>query len=176
MHRALLRQLRNWGRLGDASDAQLLREFIATRDEAAFAQLVHLHGPVVLGVCRRMLTRSQDVEDAFQATFLVLARKGRSLRPDTPLGAWLHGVAWRTAKKAQTMNAKHGSRVRGYVPETASAAAPVFEQADLRQVIDEEISRLSAEQQAVVVACLLEERSECPRGRPGCPCNPACRH
>src|SRR4051794_12702696 len=97
-----LRRLRValWLRPGeDVTDAQLLRHFVERRDEAAFEALVRIHGPMVLGVCRRILGNFADVEDAFQATFLILARKAASVRPRTQLGAWLHGVAVRVSLK-----------------------------------------------------------------------------
>src|SRR5947209_8326145 len=81
----------------DPSDRQLLQRFTATADEAAFAALVRRHGPVVLGVCRRVLGAGPDVDDAFQATFVVLARKAGSIRKRNAVGGWLYGVAYRLA-------------------------------------------------------------------------------
>src|SRR5687767_2830685 len=81
----------------DLSDNELLEAFIADRNETAFEALVQRHGPMVLNVCRRVLGHHQDAEDAFQAVFLVLARKAATLRPAGKLGNWLYGVAYRTA-------------------------------------------------------------------------------
>ena len=84
----------------DVSDAALLRCFCRQHDETAFADLVARHGPLVLRVCRRALDNPQDIEDAFQATFLTLARKAGTIRRPESLAAWLHGVARRVSLKA----------------------------------------------------------------------------
>src|SRR5438445_5817008 len=93
------------------SDGELLRHFVACRDETAFAALVHRHGPMLLGVCRRVARHEQDAEDAFQATFLVLLRKAASLKTPERVGDWLYGVAYRTALKARA-SARRRSRER----------------------------------------------------------------
>jgi DNA-directed RNA polymerase specialized sigma24 family protein len=88
------------GTLTSLSDAQLLERYLTARDEAAFEALVNQHGPMVLGLCRRLLRDPRDVEDAFQATFLVLVKKARGLWVNDSLGPWLHQVALRTASCA----------------------------------------------------------------------------
>src|SRR5258708_3626085 len=82
-------------------DGQLLERYVARSESAAFEALVRRHGPMVLGVCQRVLRNSHDAEDAFQATFLVLVRKAASVRPREQVGHWLYGVAYRTALKAR---------------------------------------------------------------------------
>src|SRR6266550_2945868 len=93
---ALVRSIRRFASGGEAApDRVLIARYLETRDEPAFAELVRRHGPRVLGVCRGILGHTQDVEDAFQATFLVLARRAESIRRQDNIGSWLHGVAYR---------------------------------------------------------------------------------
>src|SRR6516164_5309981 len=101
----LLRHIRSMA-AGRETDRQLLDDFAARRDEAAFAALVARHGPMVLRVCRCVLNHEQDAEDAFQATFLVLARHAGSIRKREAVANWLHGVAYRTALKAKRSAAR----------------------------------------------------------------------
>ena len=96
-----IRRLRYSAAADAHSDSQLLQRFVRTRDEAAFGALLERHGPMVLGVCRRILGMTPDADDAFQATFLVLVRKAESLRLWGSLASWLYGVAYRTAQKAR---------------------------------------------------------------------------
>src|SRR6201997_4108975 len=105
LRRAVLRQ-----DAAGRTDGQLLGSFINQKNEAAFEALVRRHGPMVFGVCLRILRNHHDAEDAFQATFLVLARKASSVRPRERVANWLHGVALRTAMKAKTMTAKRRGR------------------------------------------------------------------
>src|SRR5947208_1267654 len=93
-------------------DGELLGRFADSGDEAAFEALVGRLGPMVLGVCRRMLADPHDVDDAFQATFLVLVRKARSIGDRELVGAWLHGVATRTARRARSASTRRAARER----------------------------------------------------------------
>src|ERR1700677_4840571 len=105
----MMRDLRRAVLLKDGegkTDGQLLESFITQKDEAAFEALIHRHGSMVLGACRRILRNHDDTEDALQATFLVLAGKASSISPREMVGNWLHGVAYRTALKARAMAAR----------------------------------------------------------------------
>jgi RNA polymerase sigma factor (sigma-70 family) len=141
-----------------ASDANLLEAFLTRRDEVAFAALVRRHGPMVLGVCRRVLRHEEDAEDAFQAAFVVLARRAASVRADT-LGNWLYGVAYRTAMKAKVMTAKRRSREQeiGRMPRSESRPDEPWQ--DLLPLLDRELCRLPDKYRGPVVLCDLEGKS-----------------
>src|SRR6516225_8053008 len=94
------------------TDGQLLDRYLASREEAAFEALLRRHGPMVLGVCRRVLRNAADAEDAFQTTFLVLVRKAATIRPRGLVGNWLYGVAHTTALKARAMSTKRLAKER----------------------------------------------------------------
>jgi RNA polymerase sigma factor (sigma-70 family) len=144
---------------GQLTDDQLLARFVATRDERAFTALVKRHGPMVLAVCRRVLCHIQDAEDAFQATFLILARKAGSGVPSGAVGNWLYGVAYRTALEASSMCARRKQRERPLdgVPHPQTAAQGP--QSDLLAALDRELSRLPGKYREVVVLCELEGRT-----------------
>src|SRR5690242_8711204 len=158
---------------GDLSDRALLERFLAQRDAAAFAALVRRHGPAVLGVCRRLLHHAQDAEDAFQATFLVLVRKGRSIAKREAVGSWLYGVAYRVALKARADAGRRRHR------EEAAARAeaqppPDAARDDLRRVIDEEVNRLPDKYREPVVLCYFEGKTYQEAARLlGCPAGTA---
>jgi RNA polymerase sigma factor (sigma-70 family) len=144
---------------GEMTDVQLLDRFRAAGEEAAFETLMRRHGPMVLGVCRRVLNHEADAEDAFQATFLVLVRKAASLRSLTTLGPWLHGVARRAALKAREAVWKRRRRERqasGTLPVSAPADDPAW---DLGPLLDQELNRLPGKYRAAVVLCDLQGHS-----------------
>jgi RNA polymerase sigma factor (sigma-70 family) len=141
------------------SHADLLQQFLAERSDPAFAALVRRHGPMVWAVCRRFLYSHHDAENAFQATFLVLVRRAASLARTGALGAWLHGVAYRTALRLrqQTPCAQPLERL----PEHLPAADTLSELAwrELQLVLDEEVDRLPAKCRMAFVLCYLEGKT-----------------
>jgi RNA polymerase sigma factor (sigma-70 family) len=145
---------------GGISDGKLLESFITRRDEAAFAVLVRRHGPMVLGVCRRVLKNAHDVEDAFQATFLVLVRRAASIGQRDQLGNWLYGVAYRTALGAKAAAAKRRSKERqvSAMPEREAAIAAEL-WLDLQPLLDKELSSLPDKYRVAVVLCDLQGRT-----------------
>jgi RNA polymerase sigma factor (sigma-70 family) len=156
--------------LADAPDGQLLEQYVGGRDEAAFAALVRRHGPMVLGVCHRVLRQTQDAEEAFQATFLLLARQAQAIRKRGSVGCWLHGAACRIALKARTQAARRRRREReaAAVPRAEAPSAAAWR--ELQAVLDEELGRLPARYRAPLVLCYLEGKTqEEAAGQLGCP-------
>jgi RNA polymerase sigma factor (sigma-70 family) len=135
---------------------QLLERYLDRRDETAFEAIVARHGPMVLGVCRRVLDDPHAAEDAFQATFLVLVRKARTLGARDAIGHWLYGVAHRVAVRARADAVRRRARER----DGAAAAAPVPAEepgrSALAAVLDDELSKLPARYRAPIVLCYLE--------------------
>jgi RNA polymerase sigma factor (sigma-70 family) len=142
---------------GGPTDGQLLARFVAARDEASFAALVRRHGPMVLGVCRRVLGHFHDAEDAFQATFLILARKAASVVKRESLGCWLYQVAYHTALEASATSARRRARERPMKHMPHPEVAPAEAQ-DWRPLLDRELSRLPEKYRSAVVLCDLEGR------------------
>jgi RNA polymerase sigma factor (sigma-70 family) len=135
------------------ADRDLLRAFVDRADGDAFAELVTRHGPLVLGVCRRVLADAPEAEDAFQATFLILARKAGSVSTPEKLGSWLYGVALRCASQAR----KAARRVkRQPIPDVPAREAPDPEWADVGRVLDAEIGRLPDKLRVALVLCELQ--------------------
>jgi RNA polymerase sigma factor (sigma-70 family) len=140
------------------TDGQLLTRFIASRDEASFAALVRRHGPMVLGVARRVLGNLHDAEDAFQATFLVLARRAGSVVKRESVGSFLHGVACRTAMQAASANARRRAKERQVEHMPHPEVLPE-ETRDWLPLLDRELGLLPEKYRAAVVLCDLEGRS-----------------
>jgi RNA polymerase sigma factor (sigma-70 family) len=147
------------GAVSAQEDAALLERFASQRDEAAFAALVRRYGPAVMGVCRSILGDEHAAEDAFQATFLVLARRAGSLRNPAKLGAWLNGVARKAARKARAQNLRRIARERSAAVPEATAMAFEPEMAEVPAVVDEELQRLPDEYRQPVVLCCVEGRT-----------------
>jgi RNA polymerase sigma factor (sigma-70 family) len=154
------------------TDGELLKSFLARRDEAAFEVLVRRHGPMVMGVCRRVLLDEHAAEDAFQATFIVLARKAASLASPELLANWLYGVAHNTALRAKAAAVRREARERQVAEMPEPAVEVEARWADLRPVLDEELSRLPDKYRVAIVLCDLEGRTRqeaaqqlgCPEG------------
>jgi RNA polymerase sigma factor (sigma-70 family) len=141
------------------SEWQLLERYLEQRDEVAFEALVSRHGPMVLGVCRRMLGDSADVDDAFQATFLVLVRRARQLGPRDAIGPWLYGVAARVALRARCQAAHHRRHELIALEFPAVAALDRRVDPDMGEVLDQELSRLPSKYRSPLVLCYLEGRT-----------------
>jgi RNA polymerase sigma factor (sigma-70 family) len=166
---AVLRQIRallEAGTFCGLSDRQLLERFLAGHDavsELAFTVLVERHGPMVLGVCRRILVDPHDVDDAFQATFLVLVRKAGSIRVEGSVGRWLFGVATRVAERARSDARRRLSRERSGLGRRAMPVAEspltTAHRSDLRSILAEELGKLPARLQVPVILCDLEGSS-----------------
>jgi RNA polymerase sigma factor (sigma-70 family) len=160
-HGPLLRQLRTLfsvGTAGGLSDAELLERFCTREGEAAelsFAVLVERHGSMVLRVCRQVLRDSHAAEDAFQATFLVLARKARSLRARDSLAPWLHEVARRTACRLRAAAVRRTRHERS-AADRAEAAVCEGDHEDLGGILHEELGRLPARYRVPLLLCYLE--------------------
>lgn len=156
---------------GGLNDADLLERFAVRRDEAAFEALVWRHGPMVHGLCRRLLRRAEDADDAFQATFLILVRKARSISKLASLSSWLYKVAYRVALEARAREAKHAA-TSWDAELVAEDATDEPARRDLQRVVAEEVDRLPEKYRGPVVLCYLSGKSTeeaaqslgCPRG------------
>ncbi len=142
---------------GVCADADLLDAFIRAGDQAAFETLLKRHGPMVMGVCRRIAQHAQDAEDAFQATFLILARKAASLARKELLSGWLYGVAFRVARRSRTMAARRQSRERPYVEQPGKNGDGQW--SDLEPLLDQELHLLPRQFQQPILLCDLQGKS-----------------
>lgn len=169
----LVRQLRTLMLHADEaewSDDHLLHLFISQRDEAAFARIVHRYGPMVWGVCRRMLRDRLDVEDAFQATFLVLVRKASAIARRSLLANWLYGVAYKTALKARALRLRQQLRERQVTTMPQPEQRTTGEQEALERLLDQELNQLPEKYRVVILLCDLEGHTRKEAARQlGCP-------
>jgi len=150
------------GTLSGLSDAQLLGRFTAGgaqgADGSAFRELVHRHGPMVMGVCRQILRHSHDADDAFQATFLVLVRKARAIRVRDSLAPWLYRVAYRTAMRARASASRYRQTDIDQMEGIEGSADDAYH-LDVRPLLQEELGRLPEKYRSPIVLCHLEGRS-----------------
>src|SRR5581483_10946240 len=151
---AILRDAIGSGGLDELPDADLLERFARYADHPSFEVILRRHGPMVLGVCRRLLANSHDAEDAFQAAFLVLVRKARSVRRGDRLGPWLYGVAYKVATKARGRLRRHCEATDMTPDPTSAAEAP-----DWLPVLDAELNALPAKYREPLVLCELQGAS-----------------
>ncbi len=165
-----LRKLAGADAARDLSDGELLERFCRRREEAAFALLVQRHGAMVLGVCRRVVRDAHDAEDAFQATFLVLARKADAIRKQGSVASWLYGVARRVAAHARRRDARRLARERqsAFLPHPEPGDEPSWR--ELREGLDEELAGLPEKYRAPLVLCYFEGKTHDEAARElGCP-------
>ncbi len=174
MSRTISPRRHSCGRMADyLSDATLLERFVTCREEAAFAALVQRHGPRVLGACRRILRNEHDAEDAFQATFLLLARKAADMPWRESVGGWLCAAAHRLSLNTRASVSRRRRRelpvavLASVNPANGIPALPEGEdphadplteiaRRELRRVLDDELDRLPEKYRAPVVLCYLE--------------------
>lgn len=138
------------------TDRQLMERFLEYRDETAFAAIVSRHGPMVLGVCRRIIGTMHDAEDAFQATFLLLSQKAARIIPGDAVGPWLHGVACRVALKSRTMLRRRQRHERLAAQNRTEGQTDSQPASDLRSVLDQELQRLPRSYRLLVILCDLQ--------------------
>jgi RNA polymerase sigma factor (sigma-70 family) len=157
----LLRQMNRLYRDGSYTtkdDAQLLERYLSGRDDGAFEAIVNLHGPMILSLCRRFLRDPRDIEDAFQATFLILASRADSIRKREVLSSWLYGVAYRVAVRCRSEVMRRRSVEIGVpgleTPDRSNAADD-----DVGPALDQELSRLPEKYRAPIVLCYLKEQT-----------------
>ena len=156
---------------GTLPDSELLGRFVERGDEEAFESLVWRHGSMVLGVCRRLTRREQDAEDAFQATFLVLARKAKSLRKKGSVGPWLCRVSRRVALRTRRQNSGDERSLWFLADSLPAPAAPAeIERLEMQRLLEDEIYRLPSRYREAAVLRYLEGRSTAEAARAlGCP-------
>jgi RNA polymerase sigma factor (sigma-70 family) len=156
----LIRRVHRDPRVEGSADQDLLRRFVGERDEAAFETLLRRHGAMVLDVCRGVLGNEADVEDAFQATFLILARRAESIRKGASLACWLHGVAYRTALRARADCARRQRHEARTSPRCTTTDPDELTWREIRRVVHEELDRLPERHRTALVLCYLQGKTQ----------------
>src|SRR5262245_47899456 len=146
--------------LGELTDRQLVERFLAAQDEVVFEALVRRHGPMVYRVCWRVLQQAEDTEDAFQASFLLLARKLQTVRKRDSLASWLHGVAHRVALDAKAQAARRGRHEARAAAHSHPGPPEEITWRELCTVLDLELGRLPEKWRLPLILCYLEARSQ----------------
>lgn len=155
---------------GARPDRELLERFVQRRDEAAFAVLLDRHGPLVLGVCRRILRDPHDTDDAFQATFLVFVRRAGTIARGESVGSWLYGVATRVALRARAQAQRRRAQEKQVYDMPGTDLPSETNWSELRPILDEEVNRLPEKYRVPFVLCHLEGKSNEEAARQlGCP-------
>ena len=147
------------GTLAGLGDGQLLEQYLTHGDEAAFEALINLHGPMVLGLCRRVLRDPRDIEDAFQATFLILVRKAPTIRDRGLLSNWLYGVAYRVARRVRAQTLRRRNREIGVENLEVPAAPEIPDALGIGSVLDQELNRLPRKYRVPLILCYLKGRT-----------------
>jgi RNA polymerase sigma factor (sigma-70 family) len=144
------------GSLAGLGDGPLLERYLTHGDEAAFEALIDAHGPMVLGLCRRALRDPRDIEDAFQATFLILVRKAPTIRDRGHLSNWLYGVAYRVARRVRAQTLRRRNREIGVENLEAAAIPETSERLETGSVLDQELNRLPSKYRVPLILCYLK--------------------
>jgi RNA polymerase sigma factor (sigma-70 family) len=156
----VVNEIRNWvGGADRRADAELVHRFVASQDEAAFACLVQRHGPLVLGLCRKLLRQEQDAEDAFQATFLILARRARAIRKQESVGGWLYAVAFRVAHKLRATRARRLAREQPLPDDIAAHGTEDWTWQDVQAAVYAELDRLADKYRAPLLLCYVQGKT-----------------
>jgi RNA polymerase sigma factor (sigma-70 family) len=145
--------------MASLSDGQLLERFIRQRDEAAFATLLQRHGPLVLGVCRRLLGDVHDADDAFQATFLVLACRAAAIRRGESLASFLYGTAFRVARRLRGQKVRRQALHQQAARQRPEAATPLADDRETHALLHEELERLPRKHRDVLILCYLQGKT-----------------
>jgi RNA polymerase sigma factor (sigma-70 family) len=165
INNALRRTMIRLGGVASLTDTQLLHRFVGSADQVAFEQIVQRHGPMVLRVCQRVLRHAQDAEDAFQAAFIVLARKAGTVVKQESLSGWLYSVAFRIALKAKTQATGRNAGKRDgdetvFTDNRHGRDRDAWTEQELRAVLDAELSQLPEKYRTAIVLCYLQGKSQ----------------